>query len=166
MDNLQFWTLVIAAGGFVTAIISLLLNMFLHSISRPKIKVTTSVVEIIPTPYGLAEGTPILMLEAVNLRSSPVTITQMSGMYPNKIKMIIFKSSIKGYGSMFPCQLKEGEVANIYLALPGGTSNNSENNSASVVNLKSIVAHDTTGRCWRSKRYPFRNVYFQGLKIT
>lgn len=147
------WTLVIAVGGLVIALFAVGWNVYLHAMSRPKLKVTASIVKMYPTPPGLSDDVDILYLEAVNLRPRPVTLKGFYGKYrkPQDGKSYLWiKGSSKelaGYASAFPIQMKEGDVAKLMTLV---------DNIDDLSNVKFFFASDTTGRDWYSRGFPLR----------
>lgn len=156
MDQLSMWTLIIAVGGLVIATVSFGWNVYLHTLSRSDIKVTASIMQMSPPPIGLSEDDKVLILEAVNLRSRPVTIKGFYGKlcHPEEGKSHLWiKGSCKelaGYASQFPFQIKEGDVARL-VTLADAIDDMS--------NVESFYVTDTTGRDWHSRKYPLRGQF-------
>lgn len=153
MDQLAMWTLAIAVGGLVIAVISLGGNIYLHTTSRPKIQVTASIMRMHPTPVGLSEDTEVLILEAVNVRSRPVTIRGFYGKLrepeDNKSHFWLNGSckELASYASTLPHQVKEGDVAQLMILVDAIDN---------LENVEFFYATDTTGRNWVSSKHPLR----------
>ena len=153
MEQQQMWTLVIAVGGLVIALISFGWNVYLHTTKRPKIKVTASIMRMHPTPTGLSEDAKVLLLEAVNLRSRPVTIKGFCGELckPEDGKAHIWirgSKELAQYASTLPRQVKEGDVAQLFVLVDAIND---------MSNVKFFFASDTTGKDWYSRKHPLRH---------
>ncbi len=142
-------TFVIALSGLVIALISLGWNVYLHVVSKAKVKVTARIVDVYSEGSGKTSSN-VVALQAVNLRSRPVTLLGFYGTYLNRRPNIWIKGSSPLPGSRFPCEIKEGEVASQMIPL---------SSLEDAHNIKYVFASDTTGREWLSKKRPlFRQV--------
>ncbi len=151
MDENAFWTLVIAVGGLAVALFSLGWNVYLHAIASAKLEVTATIMKVYPTPNGLSDEDDLLVVEAVNVRSRPVTI---KGFYGQRIRPVnglshfFFNGScqpLASYASAMPCQLKEGDAAKIIILLT---------DVVNPMDVKFFFVGDTTGKNWYSRKHP------------
>ena len=153
MDAHEYWTLFIAAGALALALVSLGWNVYLHAIAKPKVIVTAAIMKMYPTPIGLSEDDDVLIVEAVNVRSRPVTIKGFYGqlLQPKDGRPHFFITGscepLAMYASIMPCQLKEGDVAKIMILL---------REVDDPMNVKCFFAGDTTGKNWYTKKCPLR----------
>ena len=154
MEQSQFWTLVIAIGGLTVGTASFVWNICLHVLNRPKVKITASVMKMDPTPPNVSPDENVIVLEAVNIRSRPVTIKAFYGICerPDQAGRTHFwlrgsSEALVKYMTQFPCHIKEGEVARLML-LKGDFGND-------LRDIRYFFAGDTTGRDWYSTRNPF-----------
>ena len=152
-DQQQMWTLVIAVGGLVIAVVALGWNVYLHAVSKAKVKVTATIMRMYPTPPGLSEGEEVLLLEAVNMRSRPVTIKGFYGKLckPGKDGKSNFWitgscKELAAFASTFPCQIKEGDAVRLITLLGDETFSD----------VEYFFAGDTTGKNWHSRKHPLR----------
>ncbi len=147
------WTLIIAVAGLIIGLFSLGWNIGLHFLSRPKIKVTASVMRMVPAPAGLSDDSKVLVLEAVNLRPRSVTIVGFYGDFMEKEdgndKFFVKGSccELASLASTLPCKINEGEVARLMTLT----------DSISIRNIKYFFASDTTGKAWYSRERPLDN---------
>lgn len=153
MDQQQMWTLVIAVGGLVIAVVAFGWNIYLHALSKSKVKVTATIMRMYPTPPGLSEDDEVLLLEAVNMRSRPVTIKSFNGKLckPGKDGKSHFWvtgwcKELVAFASTFPCRIREGDAAKLMTLLGDDTFSD----------VEYFFASDTTGKNWRSSKHPLR----------
>lgn len=148
------WTLAIAVGGFVIALVSFGWNIYLHLASRPKVKVTASMMRMHPKPPGIDQNAQMLLIEAVNLRARPVTITGFHGTFckPTDGKesqfWLIPDPKLASISSPLPCSIKEAEVAR-FLTVASSLDD--------LDNIKDFFVLDSTGRKWNSRMMPLRS---------